>query len=77
MIRWRDWPFFLATVFAAVLGLQNAGDCEDVDQDFYATVQQHFSEWDLNHDGVLSGAEIDKAFKNPKYTGPAAAAINV
>lgn len=76
MNKSRTWLCFLATALTAA-GVQNAGRCEDVDTGFYETAQQHFSEWDLNHDGSLSPKEIEEAFRSTKYTGKAAAAISV
>jgi hypothetical protein len=74
---------YLSTLFAVVIGLQNAGWCADANSDtdpvpdFVPTVNEHFAKWDRDHDGVLSPAEIKKAFSNPRCTGQAAAAIAV
>jgi hypothetical protein len=53
------------------------GVCKGDKPNFYTTVQNQFPDWDLNHDGALSGKEILRAFENPKYVGQAAAAIAV
>ncbi len=77
MNSWRECCCIVLTIFAAVVGLQTMGVCKGDKPNFYATVQNQFPSWDLNHDGVLTGGEILKAFENQKYTGQAAAAIAV
>jgi hypothetical protein len=42
--------------------------------DFLNQVRSNFIQWDLDHDGILSADEIEKAVDNPKVKGPAAAA---
>src|ERR1700733_14758695 len=77
MDTWRKWCCIVLTMSVAVLGLQNMGTCKGDTPNFYATVQNQFPNWDLDHDGVLSDNEILKAFENQKYSGQAAAAIAV
>jgi hypothetical protein len=74
---WQQCFSFTASAVAIAFVLQNAGLCKDFQPSFYEVVQQNFNKWDLNHDGMLDSQEIQKAFKNPKYTGDAAAAISV
>lgn len=42
---------------------------------FLEEVQAHFSDWDVNDNGELSVAEIEKAVAAPQFQGPSAAAI--
>ena len=77
MNTWRQWSCVVLTIFALVLDLQTIGVCKGDKPNFYATVQDQFPTWDLNHDGALSGNEILQAFEDPKYVGQAAAAIAV
>ncbi len=42
---------------------------------FLSEVDAHFKAWDLDHNGALSIAEIEKSVASPQFKGPAAAAI--
>lgn len=43
--------------------------------EFAAVVRAHFQAWDLNHDGRIEAAEIDRLMNAPGIQGPAAAAL--
>jgi hypothetical protein len=45
------------------------------DDGFIGQVKANFSSWDLDHDGVLSVDEIEKALDDPAVKGPSAAAV--
>src|SRR5271156_4896411 len=47
----------------------------DSGSDFSQVVHANFKKWDSNHDGILSGREIDHAILDPRNTGSAAAAL--
>lgn len=82
MERLKSGIAFLASILVSLVGV-HAAQCQQADkreqsqQTFYATVQERFSKWDANNDGVLSEDEIVKAFQNPKCKGSRAAAIAV
>ncbi len=42
---------------------------------FLEQARLHFAGWDADHDGTLSGPEIERALDDPAMTGPAGAAI--
>ena len=44
-------------------------------KNFTVVVEENFSQWDTNGDGVLSKVEIESAATNPKFKGEAAAAV--
>jgi Calpain family cysteine protease len=44
-------------------------------QHFLAAVRANFAQWDLDHDGVLTRAEIETDMQNPRIVGEAAAAL--
>ena len=48
----------------------------DSGSDFSQVVHANFKKWDLDHDGILSGREINHAILDPSNTGAAAAALS-
>lgn len=45
------------------------------ERSFSEVVQEHFRQWDANHDGKLESAEIDQLMNRPGIQGEAAAAL--
>ena len=62
----------LVLATAGVLALATPAQSNDV---FLAGVQANFARWDLNHDGVLSGNELDLVVADPQTAGTNAAIV--
>ena len=62
----------LVLATAGVLALATPAQSNDV---FLAGVQANFARWDQNHDGVLSGNELDLVVADPQTAGTNAAIV--
>lgn len=53
---------------------QSLRDDESAD-DFFAVIRLYFDQWDVKHDGILTGDDIARALENPSNTPQAAVAL--
>jgi hypothetical protein len=71
-IRFLSWlPLFVLILPVQPCGAEPAAKRPT----FAAVVESHFTSWDHDHDGKLSGAEINAQVVNPRVTDTEAAAV--
>ena len=70
----RRFHLYLSSVLACVIAAVTVVHAAPRENDFLDQVRDNFAKWDLDHDGVLSADEIEKAVDNPSVKGSAAAA---
>lgn len=69
---------FAVGLLALMVALPGAGRAEPAESDaaaFLARTREHFASWDVDHDGVASLDEIDRAIASPAVVGEEAAAL--